>query len=77
MGAERALAAGRGYCGHQSQWLFRAEALLSKLLKLERMLPAPLQMDTVEHVRWLFDRVKALLGPRLQVRTPPLLCCPG
>lgn len=35
------------------------------------------QVDTVEHVRFLFDRVKALLGPRLQVGAALLgvRCC--
>ncbi|KAI7843968.1 hypothetical protein COHA_002506 [Chlorella ohadii] len=30
-------------------------------------------VDTVEHVRFLFDRVKGLLGPRLQGEAPPAL----
>lgn len=35
------------------------------------------QVDTVEHVRFLFDRVKALLGTRLQVgqKVPRLSAC--
>lgn len=36
-----------------------------------------LQIDTAEHVRWLFDRVKAILGPRLQVRSFLPLRCSG